>query len=866
MPKKKKKKKRAEKKQQSLTRKLLLGDRSSAARSAIAGVLLAAAAGLLVLAAFDSAGVVGEGIYNFLGTAFGAGYWLLVIGFVLVAYSLLRRSAKLPSVTWVHGVSGLVLLLTVLGLLDIAAADSGGVVGATIASGVISAFSIYAGVILLEAVAIVSLLVLMDEYIDLNRSISIPGLSWLGLDKSGQSAKESALKIRDTARENAAAAAAQADDPTPTSSDDSGEGASEDKESTSHKDTKDKQKKTAGKEVKDPSYKVQGYKKDDGAMLTSSPTLKGDYTPPPVKLLSRDTGEPEVGDVKARANLIKRTLENFNINVEMDEVSIGPTVTRYALKPAEGVRLNRITNLQNNLEMALAAHPVRIEAPIPGKSLVGVEVPNSSKTTVGLAGLLGSKKFQDNDAPLLMGLGQGISGDTYFSDLNKMPHLLIGGATGAGKSVTVHVLINSLLFKNGPDNLKLIMVDPKRVELTLYNGIPHLLTPVITSAKKAILALKWAAKEMDRRYDILEEHGARDIASYHNNVLPKLEKQHDPSSDEPSPDTMPYIVIVIDEMADLMSAYPNELEAVIVRIAQMSRAVGIHLILSTQRPDVSVITGIIKANIPARIALQVSSQIDSRTILDAKGAEQLLGAGDMLYQSGDMSKPVRIQSAFITEGEVKKVVRHLKDQYADQLQDTVNLTKDADGDGGKTIFDVAAEAEEEEERDDKYEEALETVVKAGKASTSHLQRKLRVGYSRAARIIDELEENGIISEKDGTKARDVLITQEELAAARRGEDVSRQTNATDDLEDDPETTSSEPVEESSERQEPGDDYEEDDYDPDTTSSDDDGYRAEEDGNDDAGDSDPNPSSEEDGRVSEEIDDKYFDALEDEDEE
>jgi S-DNA-T family DNA segregation ATPase FtsK/SpoIIIE len=331
------------------------------------------------------------------------------------------------------------------------------------------------------------------------------------------------------------------------------------------------------------------------------------------------------------------------------------------------------------------------------------------------------------------------------------------------------------------------MVDPKRVELTLYDGIPHLLTPVITSAKKAILALKWAAKEMDRRYDILEEHQARDIKSYHEDVLPELEKQ---AEDSAEPDQMPYIVVVIDEMADLMQAYPKELESVIVRIAQMSRAVGIHLILSTQRPDVNVITGLIKANIPARLALQVSSQVDSRTILDETGAEQLLGAGDMLFQSGEMSQPVRIQSAFISESEVKAVVKDLQDKYEDKLQDTVTL--DGDDEDSKTIFDVAREAEEEKERDDKYEEALDTIVNAGKASTSYLQRKLRVGYSRAARIMDDLEENGIISEKDGTKARDVLITKEELEAARNGTlpDDRQPDNTEESNTDEPETPES----------------------------------------------------------------------------
>jgi S-DNA-T family DNA segregation ATPase FtsK/SpoIIIE len=725
-------------------------NQSGVVRSAIGGVTAAAVAGFLALAASGSAGVVGATIYGWLSAGIGAGYWILILGLLVIAYGLLSRAAELPTITWRHTTAAVVLFLMILALISVAG-GSGGLVGSLIASGVIGAFSIYAGTIILEVVAIVALLILVDEYADLNQVITwggLAGASWLGADKKADTADEPTVT---TAKDkNAPPEEKPANTPTETKTKKSGK----EPDATKAEDSSDSD-----------EYDIAGYNKDGGPLTSVPEGTFGDYTPPPVSLLSRDAGDPEVGDVKARANLIKRTLENFNIDVAMDEVSIGPTVTRYALKPAEGVRLNKITNLQNNLELALAAHPVRIEAPIPGKSLVGIEVPNTSKTTVGLAGLLGSKRFQDDEAALLMGLGQGISGESYFADLNKMPHLLIGGATGAGKSVTAHVLINSLLFRNSPKNLKLILVDPKRVELTLYNGIPHLLTPVITSAKKAILAMKWAAKEMDRRYDILEEQGARDIASYHEK-LPKLKKQR--ADDEPSPDPMPYIVVVFDEMSDLMSAYPKELEAVIVRIAQMSRAVGIHLILSTQRPEVSVITGIIKANVPARIALQVSSQIDSRTILDSKGAEQLLGAGDMLYQSGDMSKPVRIQSAFISEQEVKKVVKHLKDQYADQLQDTVNLAKDRDGDGGKTIFDVAKEAEEEEDRDNKYKEALETVIDADKASTSYLQRKLRVGYSRAARIMDELEENNIISAKDGTKARDVLVTRADLEAARRG--------------------------------------------------------------------------------------------------
>ena len=485
------------------------------------------------------------------------------------------------------------------------------------------------------------------------------------------------------------------------------------------------------------------------------------FTPPPLSLLERDKGKPITGDINANKNIIKRTLANFGINVEMDEISIGPSVTRYALKPAEGVKLSKIVALQNDLSLALAAHPLRIEAPIPGKSLVGIEIPNSTKSTVGLATLLANEEYQKSEKPLLISLGKGISGKAHFSNLAKMPHLLIAGTTGSGKSVTIHTIITSLLFRNPVESLKFIMIDPKRVELTLYNKIPHLLTPVITDAKKAILALKWAAKEMDRRYDIFESESVRDIESYHKNVLePELKKLEKQAVDMPDvevkmPELMPYIVIVIDELADIMSTYPRELEAAIVRLAQMSRAVGIHLILSTQRPSVNVITGLIKANIPGRIALQVSSQIDSRTILDTGGAEKLLGAGDMLFLGSEMSKPQRIQSAYISESEVKKVVNYLKDNYESGVPSELNLTPEAVA-GKNAIFESSFDSSEEEVDDDLYEQAREEVLKAGKASTSYLQRKLRIGYARAARLVDLLQERGVIGAADGARPREVI--------------------------------------------------------------------------------------------------------------
>lgn len=485
-------------------------------------------------------------------------------------------------------------------------------------------------------------------------------------------------------------------------------------------------------------------------------SFAGPYDPPPLSLLTNYKGKSKGGDVKASANIIKRTLKNFNIDVEMDEVAIGPSVTRYAIKPAEGVRVSKIVGLQNNIEMALAASPIRIEAPIPGKSLVGIEVPNTTKATVGLASLLSCAEYTDSPKPLLVALGKDISGQAHFADVAKMPHTLIAGTTGSGKSVTIHALVTSLLFRNSPEQLRFIMVDPKRVELTLYNEIPHLLTPVITEPKKAILALKWAIKEMERRYDILQAEKVRDIGSYHENVYrPATEGESDKTKEEDDtlPEPMPYIVVIIDELADLMQSYPRELEASIVRLAQMSRAVGIHLVLSTQRPSVNVITGLIKANVPSRVALQVASQVDSRTILDQVGAEKLLGLGDTLFLSGELAKPIRLQSAFISEEELKKVVDYLKNQSETQSLDSINLEAKGEDHNPDAFFGAVVDDDDE---DDLYEEARQAVIEAGKASTSYLQRKLRVGYSRAARLMDILEERGVIGSQDGSKPREIL--------------------------------------------------------------------------------------------------------------
>jgi S-DNA-T family DNA segregation ATPase FtsK/SpoIIIE len=463
------------------------------------------------------------------------------------------------------------------------------------------------------------------------------------------------------------------------------------------------------------------------------------WEPPSLDLLQLAGSKVDPGDVKANAATIKQTLESFGIGVTMGEVNVGPTVTQYTFVPPAGVKLNKITGLDTNLALSLAAHPIRIEAPIPGKSAVGVEIPNKAPAMVRLRSVLETPEWKKEDTPLTFVLGRDVSGLPMFTDLAKMPHMLIAGATGSGKSGMINSLLSSLLFRSSPNDLKLILVDPKRVELGLYNDIPHLLTPVIVEPEKCISALKWAVAEMERRYKLLAEVGNRNINEYN--------KAH---QDE----AMPYIVIVIDEMADLMVLAAADVESLIVRLAQMARAIGIHLVLATQRPSVDVITGIIKANIPARLAFSVASQVDSRTILDQMGAEKLLGKGDMLFMSPEYMKPRRIQGAWVDEKEVKGVTDYLRTQRPPQYNDEVLAQKVTIG--GKSVGGGGGEMGEPD--DDMFDDAAEAVFRAGKASASMLQRRLRIGYARAARLLDLLEERGIIGPADGARPRDVLIS------------------------------------------------------------------------------------------------------------
>lgn len=504
---------------------------------------------------------------------------------------------------------------------------------------------------------------------------------------------------------------------------------------------------------KDSTPRDKAAEERSALVTVSDPNWKS----PSIDLLEKKQSPADAGDVQQNAQIIQDTLSEFNIAVEMEGANIGPKVTQYTLRPPSGVKLTRITQLETNIALNLAAQSLRIEAPIPGQKAVGIEVPNKRAADVRLHSILTSKQWTSSTEPLPYAIGKDISGQAVVGELNKMPHLLIAGQTGSGKSVMINTLLTSLLYRNSPSEMKLILVDPKRVEMAPYQDIPHLITPVITEPEKTISALKWAVNEMERRYSLLAEHKIRDIKTY-NDMMQKRDasvvvEDENGVPQEHTEGAMPYIVIVIDELADLMMAAARDVEALIVRIAQKARAVGIHLVLATQRPSVDVITGLIKANVPARIAFTVASQIDSRTILDQVGAEKLLGQGDMLMTTPSMTKPKRIQGAWVTDEEVVKITDHLRQQSPPQYnEEVISQPVTLNGKGGVVMdFDGGGD-------DDMYRDAVRVVIDSGKASASLLQRRLRVGYARAARLVEQMEEQGIIGPADGSRPRDVLVT------------------------------------------------------------------------------------------------------------
>jgi len=667
---------------------------------------------ILILAEFGNAGPFGNVIYKGLFTLFGWGYIILPLTFLFVASIFIFSERKKFLGTTLLGAT--LIILSLLGLIELFYPSNGGWLGlilgslkfpfGNVAAVIINIFIFIAAILVTTNIPLkIKLFNKKEEDEDYNeneesedeKKVLITGADQQSIKKTN---KEEILSEKNQ-KENNSEETAQAPE------------IAETKDLNSAKNKKIK------------------------------PQTFVNYVPPPLSLLRTEVGKPTTGDLLANANIIKRTLESFGISVEMGEINVGPAVTRYTLKPAEGIKLSKITSLSQDLSLSLAAHPIRIEAPIPGKSLVGVEVPNKAAAIVRLGNLMNYPEFQKNS--LGFALGRDVSGEPVFGNIEKMPHLLIAGATGSGKSIFVHSIIISLLYKNSPKTMKLILIDPKRVELSVYEGIPHLVSPVITENKKAAGVFRWALSEMERRYSVLQQASCRDIKSYNES------NKEDP---------MPYIVIIIDELADLMASYGKEVEASIIRLAQMARATGIHLILSTQRPSVEVITGLIKANITSRIALQVASQIDSRTIIDTAGAEKLLGHGDLLFLSADLSKPKRIQGSFITEEEIKGVVDFIKEHNkVDQPEQEKELNFEKIGSENSTQQQDFGEYLEDEDEDELLEEAIAVVLEAKKASASLLQRRLKVGYARAARLLDIMESQELIGPGDGAKPRDVNI-------------------------------------------------------------------------------------------------------------
>lgn len=520
---------------------------------------------------------------------------------------------------------------------------------------------------------------------------------------------------------------------------------------------KSEERKQSPEFIEDPLFKKQEEQKEDKTkevlQLEHTLTVEDEnYEFPPLNLLSEGTSKGLKGGKRALADTaskLQKTLYSFGVSAKVENVSVGPAITRYELKPAEGVRVSKIANLADDIALNLAAKSIRIEAPIPGKQAVGIEVPNEESEVVHIRDILQTDEFKEHKSKLAFALGKDVSGDAIVTDIAKMPHVLIAGATGSGKSVCINTLIASIIYKAKPSEAKLVMIDPKIVELSVYNGIPHLLIPVVTDPKKAAGALAWAVQEMENRYTMFASKGVRDLKGY-NEVIEK----------EDNFGKLPHIVIIVDELADLMMVAKGDVEDAICRLAQKARAAGMHLVIATQRPSVDVVTGLIKANIPSRIAFAVSSQVDSRTILDQVGAEKLLGKGDMLFFPTGAPKPVRIQGAFISDKEVEKLVNFVKANgettYRDDITEYIEKANTTD----KEIDEGALD---DDETDPLLNDAIETVIETGQASTSYIQRKFKVGYARAGRIIDQMEERGIISGYQGSKPREVLMTKERWA-------------------------------------------------------------------------------------------------------
>lgn len=767
---------------------------SAHAKRSIVAVLLFVIAVIFVLGFFDASGIAGEKLTQLSGMIFGFGKYLAPLVFVYAGIVLLRK--KVETRFYVTKIIGIAIafwgVLALMHIIPFNVEDfkevaqggkGGGYLGYVLAVGLVKFTGKIAGIVILIALGVVGLIIAFNmSLVGLGDYVPVIKKTWEG-DEGFFTRRKNKKKDDIDKYEDGNELGDEEKMEEDTSVDDSSE--EFDDEEFDDKELDDGQtidmadyvtESISETEVKiddaqkDKIQKVVDAHNSDTKQMTQSADV--DWELPPLKLLTRGGDKAKGGDVKQRALNIQETFKNFGIEMELEDIVTGPTVTQYSFRPQSGVKLSRITALNADLALSLAAHPIRIEAPIPGKSLVGIEVPNKATAIVRMRELFNTDEFDEPDKKLLLALGEDVNGDYVYEDLAKMPHLLVAGTTGAGKSVTINCILLSLLYKNSPEELKLILVDPKRVELSLYSGIPHLLSDVIVDNGKVLNALKWSISEMDRRYKLLQENGVRDIDSY------KRKRESGEMHIFTDPDTgdkvtqemenLPAIVIVIDELSDLMASNGKEVESSIVRIAQMSRAVGIHLIISTQRPSVEVITGLIKANLPTRIALKVNSNIDSRTIIDRPGAEKLIGNGDMLFLGPQNSNPIRLQSPFVKEDEVQNVVRFIRRQAESVGAYSIDEDFESDSENGVVTtargiesvdFDDSQSTSSESE-DPIYEEAKELVITAGKASTSYIQRKLRVGYSRAARLIDELEDNGIVGPAEGSKPRNILVEKE----------------------------------------------------------------------------------------------------------
>ena len=705
----------------------------------VAAVTLIAVALLMVVAWFGAGGPIFEALNQFLQMSIGYAMYVVPFLFVYLGVAIFRApDNRLPFVVEAASVVFVLLVTGFFGLYHNAAGETtGGAVGQLVNLGMLSLVSNgVAAFIYLLAIAVTVLFIL--------RITPRMVIDWVrSLVQRDDTETESNVKVmREAARTEATVPGKLTEDFKLNAG----------VPMLDPKDAEDK--KSTGLSSLRNSVKQDKVAEEQSALvMATDPNWQG----PSIDLLEKKQSPADAGDIEHNAATIRDTLHEFNIDVKMEGANIGPKVTQYTLSPPSGVKLSRISALETNLALNLAAQSLRIEAPIPGQKAVGIEVPNKKAADVRLYGVLSSPAWKKATEPLSFAIGKDISGDPVVGKLNKMPHLLIAGQTGSGKSVMINTLLTSLLYRNSPSDMKLILVDPKQVEMAPYEDIPHLLTPVIVEPEKTISALKWAVNEMERRYKLLAEEKVRDISSYNQRI--KLRGKHVSVEDEEgnmqevTDGNMPYIVIVIDELADLMMVAARDVEALIVRLAQKARAVGIHLVLATQRPSVDVITGLIKANVPARIAFTVASQVDSRTILDQVGAEKLLGQGDMLFKTADMSKPTRIQGAWVMDEEVMKITDYLRMQAPPQYNDEiVSQPVQLNGKGG-VVMDFDSEGS-----DDMFRDAVRVVIESKKASTSLLQRRLRIGYARAARIIEEMEEQGIIGPADGARPRDVLIT------------------------------------------------------------------------------------------------------------